>query len=97
MLINELLNKYTDIVPEEEPTIVLYIKYYLCMDKNGKDTKNNRRIARRVQFVRNGENCKINKIVWCEGGPQLEEIATMNVGENDLNHGMKDTMVMHDS
>ena len=29
----------------------------------------------------------------CEGGMQLEYIATKNVGENDLNHKMKYIMV----
>ena len=44
-------------------------------------------------FVRNGENWKMHKIYWCEGGLQLEDIATKNVGENDLNHRMKYIMV----
>ena len=55
------------------------------MTNNGKDTKHTRHIARRVNFVRNGENCKMHKIDWCEGGLQLAEIATKNVGMNDLN------------
>ena len=55
MLINELLNKDTDIVPEEAPLIVLDSKSTMCMAKNGKDTKHTRHIARRMHFVRNGE------------------------------------------
>ena len=55
MLINELLNKDIDIVPEEAPLIVLDSKSAMCMAKNGKDTKHNRNIARRMNFLRNGE------------------------------------------
>ena len=62
MLIHELLNKDTDIITEEAALIVLEIKSVMCMDKNGKDTKHNRHIARIIRFVRNGENCKIHKI-----------------------------------
>ena len=54
MLINELLNKDPDIVPEEDPLIVLDGKYAMCMAKNGKDTKHTRHIARRINFVSNG-------------------------------------------
>ena len=35
MFIHELLNKDTDIVPEEAPLIVLDSKYAMCMDKIG--------------------------------------------------------------
>ena len=76
MLIHELLNKDPYIVPEEEPLIVLDSKYDLCMANNGKDTTHTRHIARRVNLVINGENCKIHKIDWCEGGLQLSDIAT---------------------
>ena len=65
MLINELINKYPYIVPEEAPLIVLDSKSAMCMAKNGKDTKHNRHIARRMHFVRNGERCKMHKIDWC--------------------------------
>ena len=76
MLINELLNKDPDIVPEEAPLIILNSKSSMWMDKNGKDTKNTRLIARRMNFVRNGEKWKMHKIDWCEGGPQLADIGT---------------------
>ena len=62
MLIYELLNKNTDIVLEAEPIIILDRKSDLYMAKNGKDTKHTRQISRRVNFVRNGENCKMNNI-----------------------------------
>ena len=39
MLINELLKNDPDIFTEEDPLIVLDIKYTVCMDRNGKDTK----------------------------------------------------------
>ena len=31
----------------------------------------------------------MHKIGWCEGGLQLADISTKNVGENDLNPRMK--------
>ena len=31
----------------------------------------------------------MHNIDWCEGGLQLEDIGTKNVGENDLNPRMK--------
>ena len=79
MLIHELLNKDPDIITEEAPLIVLDSKYAMCMAKNGKDTKNNRHIARRMHLVRNGEKFKMQKIDWCEGGLQLADIGTKNV------------------
>ena len=39
MLIHELFNKDPDIVSEEAPLIVLDSKSAMCMDNNGKDTK----------------------------------------------------------
>ena len=63
MLINELLNKDTDIVPKEAPLIVSDSKSAMCMAKNGKDTKHTRHIARRINFVRNGENARCTKLI----------------------------------
>ena len=63
MLIHELLNKDPEKVPEEDPLIVLDSKSDMCMAKNGKDTKHTRHIARRMYFVRNGENCKMKKLI----------------------------------
>ena len=68
MLICELLNEDPDMVPKEVPLIVLDIKSDMCMANNGKDTKNNRHISRRMHLIRNGEKCKMQKIDWCEGG-----------------------------
>ena len=59
---NELLNKDPDIFPVKEYFIVLYSKSAMCMDKNGKDTKHTRHIARRINFVRNGEKCNMRNI-----------------------------------
>ena len=84
MLTYELLNKDPDIFPEEAPLIILNSKSAIYMAKNVKDTKHTRHIARRINFVRNGEKCKMNKIDWCERGLQFAEIATKNVGEHDL-------------
>ena len=39
MLINELLNKDPDIIPEKAPLIILGGKSAVCMANNGKDTK----------------------------------------------------------
>ena len=50
MLINELLNKDLDIVPEEVPLIVLDIKSDMCMAKNSKDTKHTRHIEMIMHF-----------------------------------------------
>ena len=83
MLMNELLNKDSDIVTEEATLIILDIKSAVCMAKNGKDTKHTRHISRRVHFVRNGEKFKMHRIDWCEGGMKLAGIATNNIGEND--------------
>ena len=83
MLIHELLSKDPDIVPEEAPLIVLDSKYAMCMANNGKDTKHTRHISRRMNFIRNGEKCKMHKIDWFEGGLKLTDIATKNVGEHD--------------
>ena len=69
-------------------------KCAVCMANNGKDTKKTGHIAIRVHFVRNGENCKMHKIDWCKGGLQLSDIATKNVGENDLNPRMIYIMVI---
>ena len=54
ILIHEFLNKYPDIVPEKSPLIVLGSKSTMCMDKNGKITKQTQQISRRMYFVRNG-------------------------------------------
>ena len=94
LLINELLNKDPNIVPEEAPLIVLDTKYNMCMAKNGKYTKHTRHISRRMHFVRNGEKCMMHKIDWCGGGMQLVDIGANNVSEPDLTPRMKYIMVI---
>ena len=89
MLVHELLNEDPDMVPKEDPLIVLDRKYAMCMAKNGKNTNYTRHIARRMHFVRNGEKCKMHKIDWCEGGLQLADIGTKNVSEPYLTPRMK--------
>ena len=94
MLIHELLNKDTDIVPEEAPLVILYSNYVMCIANNGKDTKHTHHIARRIHFLSNGENFKMHKIDWCERGLQLADIGTKNVGEHDLTPRMKYMIVI---
>ena len=67
ILINGLLNKDPDIVPEEAPLIILDRK----SAKKGRDTNHTRHIPRRVHLARNGEKCKWHDIDWCEGILQL--------------------------
>ena len=93
MLVHELLNEDTDMVPKEDPLIVLDSKSAVCMAKNSKDTKHTRHISRRMHFVRNGEKCKMHKIDWSEGGLQLEDIGTKNLSEPDLTPRKKYRMV----
>ena len=93
MLIHELFNKDTDIVPEEAPMIILDSNYVVCMANNGKDTKNTRHIARRMYSVRNGERFKVYKIEWFDGCLQLADISINNFGEHYLTPGMKYIMV----
>ena len=77
--------------------IVLDINSAVCMYKNGKDTKHTRHIARRIIFVSNGEKCKMHNIDWCEGGLQLADTTTKNVGDHDLTPRMKFIMVILDN
>ena len=94
MLIHELLNKDPDIVPEEDPFILLDSKSAMCMTNNGKDTKHTRHIARRMNFVSNVEKCKMHKIYWFEVGLQSAYIATKYFGGPDLKPRMKYIMVI---
>ena len=80
-------------VSKEALLIVLDTKSAMCMAKNGKDTKHTGHISRRMNFVRNGENCKMHKIDQCEVCLQLAEIGNKNVSEPDLTLRMKYIMV----
>ena len=62
------MNKDPDIVPEEDPLIILDSKSDFCIVKNGKDAKYTRYFDRRLNFVRNGKNWKMQKTDLCEGG-----------------------------
>ena len=84
-------------VPKEAPLIALDSKSSICMANNGKDTKHTRHIARKMNLVRDGEKSNMHKIVWCEGGLQLADIATNNVGDHDLTPRMKYIVVMLDN
>ena len=67
------------------------------MAKNGKDNNHTRHNERRVHFVRNGENSKIHRIDWYEGGLQFTKFSTKNVGENYLNPRIKYILVRFDN
>ena len=97
ILIQEFFSKDPDIVPEEALLIVFGGKYSLCMAKNGKDTKHTSRISRRIIFLSNGEKFNMHKFELCAGGMQLADIATNNVGGNDLTPRMKYIMVRIDN
>ena len=74
------MNKDPDKVPEEAYIIILDSKHSVCMAKNGKYTKHTSHIDRRVNFGINGEKYKNHNIDWCEGGLQLSDIETKNIG-----------------
>ena len=97
MLIHELLNKNTDIVPDEAPLIILDSKSDVCMANIGRDIKHTRHISKKMHLVRNGEKCKMHKIYWCEGGIHLADVATKNVGDHDLNPKMKYILIRLDN
>ena len=63
MLVHELLNEDPDMVSKENPLIVLDSKSVIYMAKNGKDTKHTRHIARRMNFVRNGESVRCTRLI----------------------------------
>ena len=63
MLVHELLNEDPDMVPKEDPFIVLDRKSAMCMAKTGRDTKHTRHIARVIHFVRNGAIATVTQTV----------------------------------
>ena len=91
------MNKDPCIVPEEDPLTILCSKFDLFMANNGRYTNHTRHISRGVNYIKNGKNCKMNTIDWCEGDLQLEDIANKNVGENYLNPKMKYIIVRLDN
>ena len=97
ILINELLNKDTDIVPEEAPLVLLDSKSHMYLANTGKDTKHTSQISNIMDLVRNGEKFKMRKIDWCEGGLQLSDISTRNVVEHNLTPIMKYILVRLDN
>ena len=97
LLFHELLNSNPDIFPEEARLIVLDSKSDICMANYGKYIKHTRHISRRMHLVRNGQKCQIHNIDWCEGGLQLADVATNNVGDHYLTLRMKYIMVRLDN
>ena len=69
----------------------------MCMVNNLKNAKYTRQIARIMYFVSNGEKFKMYNIYWYEGGLQLADISTKNIGEHDLTPIMKYIMVRLDN
>ena len=55
LLINELLKKDPDKVPEEYPLLILDNKYAVFIANNGNGNKHTWHICRRVSFVINSE------------------------------------------
>ena len=53
ILTHDFLNKDPDIVPKEDPLIILYSKSAPCMAKNGKDARHTRHISILIHFVSN--------------------------------------------
>ena len=54
ILNNELLNKDSNVVPEQAPIIILDRNLDISMDMNGNETKHIRHISRGINLVRNG-------------------------------------------
>ena len=50
-----------------------------------------------MNFVSNGEKCKMHKIDWFEVGLQLADIGTNNLSDPDLTLRMKYIMVILDN
>ena len=96
ILIRDLLYKDQEIVPKEAPLRLLHSQYDMRMYKNAKYATHSRHISRIMKFVRNGENCKMQNIDWCEGGLQLADIATKNVGQHDVTPRMRFIMIRLD-
>ena len=63
ILVHELLNEDPDMVPREASFIFLDGKSAMYMAKNVKDTKHTRHIAKRMHFLRNGDKCKMHKLL----------------------------------
>ena len=85
ILKNEVMNKDPYVVPKQAPLIILDIKSSECMANNGKNTKHTRYISKRINFVRNGEECSLQKTLWCEGGLKLADIGTNIVRGYEFN------------
>ena len=97
MINNELFNKDIDVITEQAPLIILYIKSYICIDNNVKDTKHTRHIFKIMHFVKNNEELSLHKIVWYDGVLQLEDIGTKNVKEYGFNTRLGYAMVRLDN
>ena len=50
-----------------------------------------------MHLVRNGEECNLHKILLCEGGLKLVDIATKNVREDEFSPKLGYSMVIIDN
>ena len=82
MLNNKLMNKDSDVVPEQADIIILDRKLCLCMANIVKYAKHIRHIARIMHFVRNGEKWNQHKTLCCEVGLQFSDIRTKDFKED---------------
>ena len=89
-----LAKKDPDVVPEQEPLIILDSKSCVFMVNNGKYTKHTIHIFRIMHVVRNVEDWNIHKKVWCEGGLKFSDIGTRNFREDKLNTRLGYAMVI---
>ena len=71
ILNNKLLSTDTYVVPEQATLIILDRKYYIRVDKIGKNTKHTRHISRIISLVRNGEDWNLYKKILFGGVLQL--------------------------
>ena len=92
-----MLNKDSDVVPEQAPLIILCSKPAIWMADNGKYTKHTIQISRKMHILLNGKWWNFHKKVWCEGGLKLAYIVTTNVKEDKLNPILGYSMVRLDN
>ena len=67
------------------------------MAKKINDTKHTRHITKIMHFVRNGDECNLNKKVWCERCLQLEHFLTNNDREYELDPRLGYAMLIIDN
>ena len=84
MLLNELDGKDPDDISEAIP-ILLDSASAIAMAKHAKDTKHTRHIARRLHYVREGEQQSRFSLSYIPAEKQLADIGTKALSEEDMN------------